>query len=55
MDEMIKKAIEALERSTLNEIELTDSTGIRVRVVKNSPTIWYYYPPTQTPEPYSVY
>ena len=28
-----------------NKIELTDSTGIRVRVVKSPPTIWYNYPP----------
>ena len=54
MDEMLKKAIEALESSSVNEIELTDSSGIRVRVVKNSPTIWYNYPVPQ-PQPYSVY
>ena len=51
MDEMIKKAIGALEHSSLNEIELTDSTGIRVRVVKFPPTIWYNYPQfTSTPQ-----
>ena len=43
MDEMIKKAIEALQASQCNEIELTDSTGLKVRVVKFSPAISYQY------------
>jgi len=44
MDEMINKAIKALEDSCCNEIELTDITGLKVRVVKAAPVIWYYYP-----------
>lgn len=49
MDEMIKKAMEALQGSSCNEIELTDITGLKVRVVKISPAIWYNYP---SPWPY---
>jgi len=49
MDEMIKKAIEALQASNCNEIELTDISGMKVRVVKISPATWYYYP---SPFPY---
>lgn len=60
MDEMIKKAIEALESSNCNEIELTDSSGLRVKVVKTTPIPYYTSPwpyqyptyPTQYPPPY---
>ena len=51
MDELIKKAIEALEGSSCNEIELTDATGLRVRVVKFTPIPCYY---TQWPYQYTV-
>ena len=44
MDDMIKKAIEALQGSNCNEIELTDLTGLKVRVVKYTPVPPYYYP-----------
>lgn len=53
MDDMIKKAIDALENSSCNEIELTDITGLKVRVVKVSPTIWSCYP-SPTPYQYTV-
>ncbi|MCK4793835.1 MAG: hypothetical protein KAV87_59450 [Desulfobacteraceae bacterium] len=48
MDEMIKKAIEALQGSTCNEIELTNASGMKVRVIKYSlpvdaNTLGYYY------------
>ena len=39
MEELIEKAIKALEESTCNEVELTDSNGIKVRIVKNPSTI----------------
>ena len=42
MDELIKKAIEALQASTCNEIELTDATGLKVKVVKFTPIPQYY-------------
>lgn len=48
MDEMIKKAIKALQESSCNEIELTDMSGLKVRVVKISPIPWYYYPSPQS-------
>ena len=41
MEEMIKQAIEALQKSSCNEIELTDSTGLKVKVVKFSPIPQY--------------
>ena len=44
MDEMIKKAIKALQESSCNEIELTDPTGWKVRVVKFTPIPQYNYP-----------
>ena len=44
MDEMIKKAIEALQGSNCNEIELTDATGLKVRIVKFTPIPQYNYP-----------
>ena len=37
MEGLIKTAIEALEASQCNEIELTDYTGLKVRVVKITP------------------
>lgn len=54
MDEMIKKAIEALQGSICNEIELTDITGLRVRVVKNSPVPLYSYPSPWQPYQYTI-
>jgi hypothetical protein len=54
MDELIKMAIKALEESNCNEIKLTDGVGNKVRVVKNSPPIWYQSPGTNNP-PYSIY
>lgn len=44
MDELIKKAISALETSNCNEIELTDESGMKVRVVKFSPISQITYP-----------
>ncbi len=44
MDEMIKKAIEALEKSICNEIELTDESGMKVRVVKAPLSVTYTWP-----------
>ena len=41
MDELIKKAIEALQKSSCNEIELTDEKGQKVRVVKFTPIPMY--------------
>lgn len=51
MDEMIKKAIEALQSSMCNEIELTDATGMKVKVVKVSPPV-NVYPPGYYVNPY---
>jgi hypothetical protein len=43
MDDMLKKAGEFLkENPYLNEVELTDTTGIKVRVVRSAPTINYW-------------
>lgn len=36
MEELIKEAIEALETSACNEIELTDRDGRKVRIIKDS-------------------
>lgn len=47
MDEMIKTAIKALEDSNCNEVEITDITGLKVRVVKFSPTTSWYPGPWQ--------
>ena len=44
MDELIKKAIEALENSNCNEIEITDINGLKVKVVKNFTAVWYPCP-----------
>ena len=48
MEELIKQAIEALNKSSFNEIELTDSVGNKVRLIRSTPST-YYYPvlPTQ--------
>ena len=45
METMIQMAIKALEESSCNEIELTDETGMKVKVVKLSPCIYYTNPP----------
>ena len=47
MDNMIEKAIKALEGSSCNEIELTDGS-LKVRIVKitPSPMVYYTYPYT---------
>jgi hypothetical protein len=43
MDDMLKKAGEFLkENPYLNEVELTDATGIKVRVVRSTPIINYW-------------
>ncbi len=46
MDELIKKAIEALEKSGCNEVELQDAFGTKIRLVKQVPFITSYYPST---------
>lgn len=52
MDELIKKAIDALQGSCCNEIELTDG-NLKVRVVKYTPIPminnypWQYQVPAQ--------
>ena len=53
MEEMLKKAIEALEANPVNEVELTDG-NVKVRVVKDSPVIWYYSPTPYQHQPYST-
>lgn len=40
MDELIKKAQKFLEKNYgINEIELSDTLGNRVRIVRNAPTV----------------
>jgi hypothetical protein len=48
MDELIKKAVEVLEKNSwLNEVELSSASG-KVRLVRKAPVIWYYQAPQTT-------
>ena len=44
MDELIKKAMDALQDSSFNEIEMSDAEGNKVRVVRFTPVVQYTVP-----------